>query len=300
MEKTKKRQIEYHAIIKRIYRHPETGPQAFTEIYTLLSDILALPKKDRRYEMKTSKICFLERLSVQKDSEYTYVSGYFESAVYEFRPKLINTVTATTRDNPKEKLEGEVEKTHFCLRICDKIYTKEVILVLEKNANGVNVKQFLNYLTSFNKRFAAEKERKINYYLQNHMLVRDDIEEAIRGMSRARVAELYIDKRLLGSQALDFSNRFAEAKQSMILTVKAEKNASIKDVAMDFLRLLQGTRSEVVKMKLWGIDDDNQNVLIDTAYFGKKTEIVCDLNPDTGEISSAPILLALKELAERL
>lgn len=45
MEKTKKRQVEYHAIIKRIYRHPEVGPQAFTEIYTLLSDILALPKK---------------------------------------------------------------------------------------------------------------------------------------------------------------------------------------------------------------------------------------------------------------
>ena len=220
MEKTKKRQIEYHAIIKRIYRHPETGPQAFTEIYTLLSDILALPKKDRRYEMKTSKICFLERLSVQKNSEYTYVSGYFESAVYEFRPKLINTVTATTRDNPKEKLEGEVEKTHFCLRICDKIYTKEVILVLEKNANGVNVKQFLNYLTSFNKRFAAEKERKIDYYLQNHMLVREDIEEAIRGMSRARVAELYIDNKIDAYRYEEYDEFSLEPKKQINYTLE--------------------------------------------------------------------------------
>ena len=300
MEKTKKRQIEYHAIVKRIKGQPKAEPQAFTEICGLLKAIKSQPKKERRYEMKTSKICFLEQLLVEKDSDYTYVCGVLESAVYEFRPQLINTRTAVKRDNPKEKMEGEVEKTHFCLRICKKTHGKDVILVLEKNANGVNVKQFLNYLTAFDKKFAAKDDLKLNYYLQNHMLVREDIESVIKNMNRARVAELYLDKKLLGSDALDFSNRYAEAQQSMVLTVKAEKRASIKDTVLDVLRLLGGAQSKVVKMRIWGIDGDDQNVLVDTSYFGKKTEIICEVNSETGEISSTPILNKLKELAELL
>lgn len=300
MEKTKKRQIEYHAIVKRIKRQPKADPIAFTEIYELLKRIQALPKKERGYAMKTSKICFLEKIFVSKEPDYLYVCGVLESAVYEYRPKLINARTAVKRDNPKEKVEGEVEKTHFCLRICKKTHGKDVILVLEKNANGVNVKQFLNYLTAFDKKFAAKDDLKLNYYLQNHMLVREDIESVIKNMNRARVAELYLDKKLLGSDALDFSNRYAEAQQSMVLTVKAEKRASIKDTVLDVLRLLGGAQSKVVKMRIWGIDGDDQNVLVDTSYFGKKTEIICEVNSETGEISSTPILNKLKELAELL
>ncbi len=300
MERTKKRQIEYHAIVKRIKRQPKADPLAFTEIYELLRGIQSLPKKERRYEMKTSKICCLEKISVTKEPDYTYVCGVLESAVYEFRPKLINTRTAVKRDNPKEKVEGEVEKTHFCLRICKKALNKDVILVMEKNANGVNVKQFLNYLASFDKKFALQKDIQLNYYLQNHMLVREDIEEVIKNMNRARVAELYLDKRLLGSEALDFSNRYAEAQQSMVLTVKAEKRASIKDTVLDVLHKLGGVQSKVVKMRIWGTDGDDQNVLVDTSYFGKKTEIICEVNSETGEISSTPILNKLKELAELL
>lgn len=300
MEKTKKRQIEYHAIVKRIKGQPKAEPQAFIEICGLLKAIKSQPKKERRYEMKTSKICFLEQLLVEKDSDYTYVCGVLESAVYEFRPQLINTRTAVKRDNPKEKMEGEVEKTHFCFRVCYKANSKDVILVLEKNANGVSVKQFLNYLAAFNKKFAAKEEMRLNYYLQSHMLVREDIEDAIKNMNRARVAELYLDKKLLGSDALDFSNRYAEAQQSMVLTVKAEKKSSIKDAVLDVLRLLQGAHSKVVKMRIWGTDGDDQNVLVDTSYFGKKTEIICELNPETGEISSTPTLNKLKALAELL
>ena len=300
MEKTKKRQIEYHAIVKRIKRHPKTEPQAFTEIYKLLKGIQALPKKDRRYEMKSSKICFLEKLLFEKNADYTYVCGFLESAVSEYRPELINTRTAVKRDNPKAKVEGEVEKTHFCLRICEKHHHEDVILILEKNANGVNVNQFLNYLTAFDKKFAAQNEVQLNYYLQHHMLVREDIEETIKGMNRTRVAELYLNKKLLGSDALEFSNRYAEAQQSMVLTVKAEKRASIKDTVLDFLYLLQGAEPKVVKMRIWGTDSEDQNVLVDTSYFGKKTEITCELNSETGEISSAPIMNKLKDLAELL
>lgn len=303
MNNFKTRKIEYYSLIKKNYREHDTPMTPFTEVATLLKSIISLSKQKRIYDLKSDKYCLLDFLDISKDNDNDdifVVSGMLKSAVSNFRPKLINRRTATERDNPKEKAEGEIERTHFCIKAYNTEDYKDVIVLFEKNANGISINNFINYLNEFNKKLVQKKEQKVKYSIKYSTIAREDIEDAIKNLARTKIAELYVDKQILGSDALDFSTRIHSAKKDIVITIKAERQTSISDIALDIFQIIKIANTKITRMRVWGETDDKQNTLIDTSLFCKKTEIKCELNPETGEVSTAKILSQLKNIINDL
>lgn len=302
MENFKTRKIEYYSLVKKNYREIDTPITPFTEVISLLKSISQLSKKKRIYDLKSDKYCLLDVLDIVNDdnNDIFIVSGMFKSAISNFRPKLINRRTAAERDNPKEKVEGEIERTHFCLKIYNTEDYKDVLLLVEKNTNGVSACQFVNYLNHYNKKFAKQNNQKVRYSIKYSIIARDDIDDAIKNLARTKIAELHVDKQILGSDALNFSNRIHCAQKDIVITVKAERKNSISDIALDILKLFKIADTKVTRLRVWGETCDKQNILIDTSLFSKKTEIKCELNPETGEVSTAKIVSQMKNIINDL
>lgn len=118
-------------------------PHAYTEIYSLLQNICELSKTDRMYKLDCSTVCFLDKLSVEKADRKIHVNGAFGI------------------------VRGEVQVScGFELDIITKVWGAKTILILEDNADGLTIDQFLNYLMSFAADFASAKGRKLVYTLR--------------------------------------------------------------------------------------------------------------------------------------
>lgn len=299
MEDIKKRKIEYHELTKKLWRVEENNIVSFSEVFDLLKFILKKSRKNRIHSLKNSKFCLLDSYSVGEYDDYVIVTGLMKSANKNFTPNLINANTGEERQNTKTRQEGDVEKTHFAIRINNN-GDKDSYLILEKNGNGVTVNQLVDYLGTFNVQWVSSKGEKRYYSIKYVIIVRDDYEEILKSMNRATIAEVYFDKSLVGTDALDFSNKTMSAKRDVVLTIRAEKDLSLKEMGFDLLQGVQSKKSKISKIRIFGKDDDKHDIMIDTEFLGKKTEINADLNPSTGEVITSTMYTELKKLAENI
>lgn len=296
MQTTKLRQIEYHTLVKKMWRMEDNAIQPLIEVVDLLKFIKRQARAKRFYELKNSKCCLLDDFVVESKEVSLLICGLFKSAIKDFRPKLINTSTAVERDNPKEKKEGEIEKTHFCIKVVNEAEYQEVFIVLEKNGYGISINQIIEYLNEFNKKLIKSKNLKRSYTIKHMSILRRDFRDVLGSMNRVRIAEIHMNKQLLGSDALNYSNRQIAVKEDVVLMVKAKKGFSLQEFCFDCLQKVGGGPAGISRMRVLGNTDDGQHILIDTELFGKKTEISCDINPDTGEVKTFSIYRQLKEM----
>jgi hypothetical protein len=268
--------------------------------FFLIEDVLdyigKLGKKAKFHDLQGNKFCFLETLDKKSVSENIFIyTGFFKSARNEFRPDLINKRTGAERKNPKEITEGDIEKTHFCIKI-DK-EANEVYLFFERNFWGVTIDNITDYLTVFTRQYCESKKEKKNFTIIHLEIPRNTFLTEIESLSRTSLAEVYFDKKLLGSNALNFSNRFVSLKQNLILTAKASTKESITEVAVDLWNKLKQKDSPISKIRIRGIDQNKNEVLLDTTFACKTEYIQVDLNPDTGEVNSMQLYTGLKNIA---
>lgn len=112
------------------------------------------------------------------------------------------------------------------------------------------------------------------------------------------MAEIYFDKRLLGGDALNFSNRTLTVKKDVMLSVKADLKESITNFAIDVWNKLNGSKSSITRIKVKGKDEDDNSVLLDTSFLRKTKSVRVEMDTDTGEIISTDILTSLKFMAK--
>lgn len=147
--------ITYHRILQRMWKNNNDVEEKYLPFY-MIGDIFkyikTLRKKDKFFELKNDKFCFIDSVDEDIiDSNIILYKGYFKSARNEFRPNLINKVTGNERKNPKEITEGDIEKTHFVIKVSKS--DKEVYLLLEKNYYGITSNNFINYISGFTKSY---------------------------------------------------------------------------------------------------------------------------------------------------
>jgi hypothetical protein len=274
----------------------EVKEEPFYLIENVLDYINKLGKKSKFHDLQGNKFCFLENFSKKIISENILIyTGFFKSARNEFRPDLINKKTGIERKNPKKITEGDIEKTHFCIKI-DK-NTNEVYFFFEKNFWGVTIDNITDYLTVFTRQYCESKNEKKNFTIIHLEIPRNTFLTELENLSRTSLAEVYFDKKLLGGNALNFSNRFVSLKQDLILTAKASKKESITEVAVDLWNKLQQKDSPISKIRIRGTDQNKNEVLLDTTFACKTEYILVDLSPDTGEVNSTQLYTGLKNIA---
>lgn len=300
MIKTKKVKITFHTLMKKMYKEKgstESKEYPFWEVEDILMYISQLPKIEKFYDIKDGKFCFLES-SIKKDiieEDDFLLSGFIKSARNEFRPNLIDKKTGSERKNPKTINEGDIEKTHFVLKFSKS--QNEVYLFLEYNFSGISITNFVNYLTFATKKYFIKDNRKKNFSVTHLEVALDNFFEELKKLSRAAQTEVYFDKRLLGSDALNFSNRTVSLKKDIVLLAKAFNRDNIIEFGIDLWNKMNQKNSPISKLRIKGIDSNDKPILLDTSFMVKNDFVDIDVDQDTGELNTTQLIVGIKNIA---
>jgi len=277
----KQRGINFYFLINKIHREDREEPTK--DIWQLLSDVLKLDVVNKIYDIRNDKFMYLEYAEINTSN---IVTAYFVSAKNQYRADLIDRNTGKKRRNPKGDSEGEQQKTHICF----KVEKSGVKVVVENNGNGVSINQIIAYLNFMNRQMYEDINFSIGY---NH-LIRKDILQKIKELSRVFLAELRVSKSILGDDMLGYTNRTAEIKHDIVLNIKPKRGESIKNAVVDFFnKLNSGKTTSITSLSVKGKDDYKNDVTLDTLDFIMKDSAWFDLNIN-GEVETQRAFTILK------
>lgn len=257
----------------------------------LLSYICELNKINRKHELTSEKFCFIDSCNYNEHGKIAEL--LFKSAKHSYRAPLIDKNTVESRDNPKRIEEGEQIKTHVLL----KFQENEAIVFLETGQNHMKMANIIDYLNSFIPSYNESSEEKIVGSFIFYMIPNNDFREVLNNMSRVVCAEIYINKSLLGSEALNFSNITENVQENIVLSVKSEKKKTIKTMVYDVVNKFNDTKSSIRRIRIKGRMSNNNEAIIDTEHLVKKEYIEVERNRDTGEYDTPSVFAQLKMLS---
>lgn len=306
--KKKAVKITYHTLMKKSWVESNNKSKKQTEDYndetpyydieSVLDYIQSIKQlRTKFYDLKDNKFCYIDYvIKTPSDEGIIIYTGVFESARDEFRPNLVNKKTGEKRSNPKAISEGDIERTHFCIKI-DKNLTKEVYVFLERNFYGINIHNFTNYISIFAEKLLKKNNKKKSYTIINYQIQSADFFNELQNLQRTVVAEVHFSKQLLGGQCLGFSNRLISLQNDLILTAKASRGDNIKETVVDIWNHLKRKNSPISRIRVKGIDPNNHDILLDTSLMCKTDMVEIERNDDTGEINSFQLFNAMKNIA---
>lgn len=253
-----------------------------SELKNVINYIGSLDKKDRKDDnVSTHKVLFLDQIITQDDIQKLI----FKSAKYNHIPPLIDKVTATERKSNKKLTEGESEKTHIGL----KYLTNEVVVIIEERRAGVSIGKFINYLLKFAITYYIKQKKELDFNVIYSPIPKENFLEELNKLNRVQYGEIYIEKKILGSDFLNYSNRLENVKEDLIITLKAVRKRSIKDTARDLFNKHAANGSDIKKMRLYGINQDGDDSILDTEVIKRIQYVIIDLNEQTGLVDSNSI-----------
>ncbi len=299
----RKVKILYKTLIKYEWSKGDTiadRSNPFWEVLDVIKYIKPLSKKKKIRDLKGDKFCFLENFSITEvpNQNRVEIYGFFKSARNQFRPNIVNRRTGVERPNPKLLVEGDIEKTHFAI-IIDKDLD-EVFFVHQYNFYGMTIKEVLAYFKFFAKAYATKKKLKKSFTLKHQVIPETGFIETLQSMNRVKVADVYIGKQLLGSDALNMSNRLVNVKNEMKLSIGSAPRESIKSTAVDIFNAFNSGDRSISKIRVEGKDSRDNDLIIDTSFMNKQEYITVDRNTDTGELVSTQVFTELRELTEAI
>ena len=251
---------------------------------------------ERKQDMQNDRFVFIDNYESNTEEPNHLLKILFKSAKHSYRAPLLDKNTVQVRDNPKTMSEGEQMKTHALIKYKD----DDAILFLETGSNMLtcaNIVEYLNKMLSYyNAQFSIE-ERKIQGRFDFNMIPCDNFREVLNKMNRVVCAEVYIDKQILGSDILNFSNTSDSLKDEIVLNLKANRNKSIIRHVYDILDKFSGITSKVKRIRVKGMLADNNESIIDTGFIIKKEFIEAQRNEDTGEYNTDYMFSKLIDLS---
>ncbi len=287
-----KRKISFNWLhLSSMVEDEEVFTNIKSNLLALLNYISELPKVQRKHNLSRDKFCFIESFSFDENSQC--VELLFKSAKHSYRAPLIDKNTVEARENPKRIEEGEQIKTHALLKFVE----NDAIAFLETGLNLMTMSNIVEYLNSFVALYNNFTEEESVGRFSFDMMPRDDFREVLDSMSRVICAELFINKSLLGSDALNFCNITEDIQENMVLSLKSEKKKSIKNSLYQIIPHLSGANSKINRIRVRGKMPNNNESIIDTSFIIKKEYIEVEQNEDTGEFNTPNLFAQLKLLA---
>ena len=246
----------------------------------LLRYIISQSRTKRKQDLSNDRIYFIESYSY--DSQNHLAKLLFKSAKHSYRAPLLNRNTVESRDNPKTLEEGEQVKTHLLVKFKD----GDALVFLETGRDILTMKSIADYFNLFVSIFNNNHNRdKIEGGFHFDMIPKDDFREVLDSMQRVTCASIYVSKQILGSDALNFSNTTHEAKEDIIIEVKAQRGRSLKTLLYDVLAKLNGGQV-IQRIRATGKLPNKSESIIDTSFIIKKEYIEAQQNKETGEYNT--------------
>lgn len=264
-------------------------------LLNLVSYLQDLSPIERKFDMSNDKFVFMDSFTSYVDDGTSLLEILFKSAKHSYRAPLLDRDTVEARENPKTMSEGEQMKTHCLIKFKE----GNAILFLETGQNMLTCNNIAEYLNNSLSLYNSdlENENRIDGKFCFDMIPRDDFREVLDSMTRVTLAEVYIDKDILGADYLRFSNPSEEMKEFVVMSVKAERKKSIKEHIYDFVDNLAGNESKIKRIRVKGkLSNDNESI-IDTSFIIKREFVDVQQDEDTGEFNSTDMFLQLKFLS---
>jgi hypothetical protein len=253
----------------------------------------AQSNRAKKQDISDDRICFLDFFEYNEDA--CQLKMLFKSAKHSYRAPLLNRNTVEARENPKTMEEGEQVKTHLLI----KFVNGDAIVFLETGRNVLTLKIITDYLNTFISIFNnAHRRDRIEGAFCFDMIPRDDFREVLDNMERVLCAEVFIDKQVLGSDALNFSERIEHVQDNIILEIKTERRETIKHTIYDIFSKLTGGSSVIRRIRVKGKTSDTNESIIDTSFINKKEYIDAQQDEDTGEYNTAYMFSQLELLSQ--
>jgi len=277
----KKRKICFHYL--KVNNEDIDVNTVFTNLLAKIND---LDKPHRKIEHGHNRFYLLDNYEVINSKKMIL----FKNAAYNFRPKLIDNITITERDSPKQLGEGERQKTH----ILSKNINGEILILIEKSHFGVSINNFIRYLNHFI--YLLELEDNFRFYFET--LAKDNFLEEVERLERVTYADVTVDKQLLGSDALNFSDRTTEVNHEITVTIKAKRQNNIENTIRDIYAKVSGGENRINRIRIKGRNSENNEVIINTDFIERQEHILCDFNTETGEISTDDTFIELSSIID--
>ena len=246
-----------------------------TELDRIINFIDTLQRIEQKVELNNTKFCLIEAINRNNN----ILNLTFKSAVHSYRAPLLDRHTVAERDNPKSLSEGETYKTHFLI----KYINGEAVVLAENLRSGIAILQLTMYLNYFKLKYEDVNNVTLDYKFSYDIILKDNIDEELSNLTQVKSTDVYVDKQILGSEALNFSERLTTVQEQIIISVKATRSNSIKEVALDLLANFNGGNRSVKKIRIKGKNETNNDVTIDTSFIEKQEIIDAQVDPDTGE-----------------
>lgn len=289
-----KRKISYNYLFLKMGEFEQPIENALS---TILSYIISKEKVNRKQDVNNEKFAFWDNINYDTTSEYHTMQILFKSAKHSYRAPLLDKNTVESRENPKTMSEGEQMKTHVLVKFKD----GDAIIFLETGSNMLTCGNIVNYLNqallSYNSQFREDDEQRLLGKFSFEMIARDDFQEILQGMDRVLCAEIFIDKSVLGTEVLNFSNSSEQVKENILLTIKAERKKSIKETLYDIIDKYNSAQSKIRRIRITGKNTNGNASIIDTDFIVKKEFIEVQQDSDTGEYISANVFSQLLALS---
>lgn len=220
-----------------------------------------------------SKITFNEDI---KKTEYISYKALFKSCKYEHVPKLMDSDTGNEREGDKKQTEGEVEKTHLYLTV----KKDEVMVIAEERKSGVSMKAITSYLNKMFRKYCKNIKIKKDCSIVCGLVQNEDFIKTLENMERVIAAELYIDKKILGSESLNLLNRQdRNLRRDVMISMKSKNSMSLgKHNLKELYNQIIGKGSKITKIRIYGKDDNKKDISIDSEIMKRADYINAQLD----------------------
>ena len=260
----------------------------------LLNYLQERTRLERKQDIGGDKIVFLD--SCTQEGDDNLLKLLFKNAKHSYRAPLINKNTVEERENPKKIDEGEQMKTHALIKFKD----GDAILFLETGGGMLSYHGLAEYLNRmlalYNGQFTNDEGKILGHFCID-MIPRDDFREVLNSMNRVSCATIFTDKRILGSEALNYSEPSEELKEEVVIELKAKRGKNIMQHIYDFLDRANGANSEIRRIRVKVKLPNNNEGIIDTGFIIKKEYVDAQQNEDTGEYNTTYMFSQLVSLS---
>lgn len=244
-------------------------------------------------EAKQNKAISIESIKEETKQGLHIYKVIFKSCKYNHSPDYMSSLDGSERPTDKLLTEGDKELTHMCFRIDD----SEAYTIFEERRNGVSIGTAVAYYNRFLKRFIEESEDlEDNFVLWSSIIPPDDFLTALGKTSRIASAELFVEKKVIGTGYLNLMDDDVSSQDDLVITIKAKPRQSLtrRTIEKAFNTITSGG-TEMGRIRVRGKDLNKMNVTIDSLNGKKVDEITVNLL-ENGIVDSYSLFAKIEEL----
>lgn len=293
-----RRKIEFYAV--KIT--DEKGKLHNDILFKMVNYICTFPEDNRTIpysKYNKDKMCLLETSPIAINNDYREI--IMISGITNHRPDIreFNSIPigqkaakskAGVRPNPKNRKEGEEEKSHIIITQHD-----GEMLVLFESRKIFSFGAFLSYVRYFIRLYCAQNNIKHRYEVEHSIIPVGDFLTKLNELHRVKLGNIYIDKKILGSEELNYSDRTTKLKDTLMLQATAKRGENIIDTIIDIVKRFKLKDSEIKKIRVEGFVTEGTPIVLDTDYCQRKEYINVKIDPSTQTVADSKEVFAEME-----